>query len=188
MNHFNRCQFCLNLDQVQDYGPHCKQCANDRYTHKTDQTMKSRHTLLGQFPQDIWSKCLSSKEWITLRWLSTAQCVCAQFTHCGLLLDWLCLFLFCTDALLFPGQCNILNVFYVSEPCLLGQWASCVLRSWQLDTTFKLLCAVSAWKGSSTFSRGDICPKKYSKLMSVNRVILGSGPAAHSDQNRLTQL
>ena len=50
MNQFNRCQFCLNLDQVQNYGPHCKQCADDRYTHKTDQTMKSRHTLLGQFP------------------------------------------------------------------------------------------------------------------------------------------
>ena len=50
MNHFNRCQFCLNLDQVQNYGPHRKQWADDRFTHKTDQTSKSRRTLFGQFP------------------------------------------------------------------------------------------------------------------------------------------
>ena len=126
----------------------------------------------------------------------TTVCLCSPILGCF----WTgsCLFLFCTDALLFPGyfsQCNIINFFYVSEPCLLGQWASCVLRSWQLDTTFKLLCAVSHWqsvprKGQVPFPGVNICPKKiqHPKLMSVNRVILGSGPARHSDQNRLTQL
>ena len=70
-----------------------------------------------------------------------------------------------TDALLFPGyfsQCNIINFFCVSEPCHLGQWASCVLRSRQLDTTLKLLCAVSAWKGSSTLSRGEYLSTNHS--------------------------
>ena len=157
MNHFNRCQFCLNLDQVQNYGPHCKQCADDRYTHKTDQTMKSRHTLLGQFPHDIWSKCLSSIECITLYSVSVLSSPIVGCCWAGSVIS--------TYALLFPGyfsQCNIINFFCVSEPCHLGQWASCVLRSRQLDTTLKLLCAVSAWKGSSTFSRGEYLSTNHS--------------------------